>query len=85
MADAASTADRREELRGRLRDGAFLRRSGGVPITASDGTGRAWMFYSWAVSTTGAGARLIGEAILDALAIACRIVESRALRIRGVG
>lgn len=60
-------ADRREELRALLRDDGFLHRHDGVPITAPDGTGRAWMFYSWAVSATGPGARLIGAALLDAL------------------
>ena len=67
MVDAAFTVDLRDELRAWLRDEGFLRRSDGVPITAPDGTGRAWMFYSWAVSSTGAGARLIGAALLDAL------------------
>ncbi|NMO93245.1 hypothetical protein [Actinomycetospora sp. TBRC 11914] len=58
----------RELLRARLCREGFLRREDGVALRGADGSARAWMLYTWALSATGSGARLIGRALLDQLA-----------------
>ncbi|MCD2197868.1 hypothetical protein LQ327_31315 [Actinomycetospora endophytica] len=62
------TAQDRERLRERLCREGFLRQEQGVHLSGADGSPRAWMLYTWAVSATGSGARLIARALLDQMA-----------------
>ncbi len=58
----------RERLRALLLRDGFLRQEDGVHLSGVDGSPRAWMLYTWGVSATGSGARLIARALLEQLA-----------------
>ncbi|MDT7743003.1 MAG: hypothetical protein QOE59_2081 [Actinomycetota bacterium] len=81
-ADAATrfTPDDRETLRLLLRRDGFLRREDGVRLSGVDGSSRAWMLYTWAVSATSSGSRLIARALLEQLST----FEARHLAAYGV-
>ncbi len=59
--------EHRAHLRDWLRTEGFLAGTDAVPLRGVDGRRRAWTFYSWAVSATGPGARLMGRALLAEL------------------
>lgn len=61
------TPDDRERLRLLLRRDGFLRQEDGVRLSGVDGSARAWMLYTWGVSATSSGSRLIARALLDQL------------------
>jgi orotate phosphoribosyltransferase/AMMECR1 domain-containing protein len=67
LAPTRFTPDDREQLRARLCRDGFLRQEDGVRLSGIDGSARAWMLYTWGVSATGSGSRLIARALLDQL------------------
>ena len=67
VAHARFTPEDREKLRLLLRREGFLRQEDGIRLSGVDGSARAWMLYTWGVSATSSGSRLIARALLDQL------------------